>query len=327
MTQVVHVEQARGGGLGASETAMAIGIAPRTWGAPIDLWLEKTGRRPRRPIVGQAADWGQILEPVIRGVYVESHGCNVHIPSSSYYHRAKPWLRATPDGVVLDGNGSAASHLVQVKNVGLRMADHWGTDTKREVPTYYHAQAAVEMAVTGLDRVDFAVLLGGNEYFEITVHRDADLEADILDAAAAFWRCVETDTAPAIDDSEGYGRYLGTLLAAKSKTVVEASPDLDVAIGRWREIRTAAAQLEAEENLIRNRIAAAAVEGGARRIASSYGAIPIVQSMHTSRGWEALARAYGKELGTDVDAAIEGYTTHTPGRATPRAPAAWGKEH
>jgi len=324
MSAVVHVDQVRGDGLGASEIAQAIGVAPPSWGAPIDLWQEKTGRCERRPATGQPAQWGQILEPVIRGVYLTRHRCDVAIPTESRYHAAKPWLRATPDGVVLaDGK---PSHLVQIKNVGPHTADDWGPRERREVPPYYLVQGAVEMAVTDLPRVDFAVLATGNEYFEVTLHRDEELEADILAAAAAFWRCVEEDREPPIDHSPSYGRYLGRMLAVKSKRVVEASPDLEAFIERWRAIRHHADILKKEEQYIKNRILLEAREGEARRVASAmHGIIPIVETTTTHRNWEALARMFGVKLGADPDAEIENYTTRQQ-IAYPRAPVAWSRE-
>jgi predicted phage-related endonuclease len=181
------------------------------------------------------------------------------------------------------------------------------------------------MAVTGLGRVDFAVLLGGQEYFEITVTRDEDLEHDVLDALAKFWRCVETNIAPAIDGSPGWGRYLATLSEVRTVKSVEATAEIDEMIARWREVRTAVGQLEAEDSLIRNRLLAYATSHRAKRIDSAHGAVSVIDSVNTSRGWETLAREYARQLGTDADADIEPHTRRKPIVFT-RAPLGWSKE-
>lgn len=326
MTAVIHVDQQRGDGLGASQVAQACGLCPPKWGTPISLWQELTGRVTRDENLGQPAQWGQILEPVVRGVYVEQHHVAVEVPERSLYHPALPWLRATPDGIATEpGDAEARRWLVQVKCPGLRQAPHWGTDERRDVPLYYLAQAAVEMAVTGLDRVDFAVLLGGQEYFEVTVHRDLDLEADLLDVARAFWRCVETDVPPPPDQSEAYGRYLATLVNAKSERTLVATPELDAVVSRWRDVYTLLDQLESENDLLKNQLLAAAVRDGAKRIKSSAGTMPVISSTKTTRDWESLARGYGKRLEVDVDADIESHTKRQP-VAFVRAPHGW-KEH
>lgn len=316
----MDVPQARGDGLGASEIAEAIGVCPPSWGAPIKLWLEKTGREQRRE-AGEEAFWGQALEPVIRGVYIKRHNLVVRVPRASLYHPAKPWLRATPDGIASEEDG-LARHLVQIKNIGPRTAADWGTEERREVPPYYLTQAVAEMAVTGLDACTFAVLIAGQHYFEATVHRDHELEADILDAATAFWTCVETDRPPPVDGSAEYGRYLSTLLAAKSKKVIEAGPDLDAEIGRWRDVRRQLADLELEESTIKNRIMAAAVDGQARRVSSSHGMVPIVESATVRTDWAAMAHAYAKRLGINVQDDVDEYTTRSP-YAFVRAPHGW----
>jgi putative phage-type endonuclease len=320
------VEQALGAGLGASQAAQALGLCPPSWGSPIDLWCELTGRK-ERTVAGQAARWGQILEPVVRGVYCEEHGCPVLVPRTSLYHGIHPWLRATPDGVALESDEQTWHHLVQVKCPGLRSAPHWGTEERREVPIHYHIQAAVEMSVTGLPRCDFAVLIGGQEYVEVPVHRDEELETDVLDGLSAFWRFVQTDMPPPVDGSEGYGRYLATLVETKERRALEATEELAVMIARWREVRIELSELEEEEKLIKNRLLAAAVAAHARQIRSPHGTVPIVESPRVHRKWEPLTCDYAKRLGLPesvLEADIERYTTRTS-CAFPRAPAVWSK--
>jgi hypothetical protein len=106
-----------------------------------------------------------------------------------------------------------------VKNVGLRMAPAWADNT---IPVDYLIQGVVEMAVTGLPRIDFAVLIGGQQYEERTLWRDAELEADVVEQlvdvlgprrdrhAARDRRLARVpQPRPEADQAQGGGRRLG----------------------------------------------------------------------------------------------------------------------
>ena len=272
------------GGIGASEAAAAIGASD--YATPLDAWLVLTGR-----VAGfdgnEATEWGHVLEPIIRARYVERHQVSVHVPPESLWHRDLPWLKATPDGIVLDERGAWLFVGPQVKNVGLRMAPAW----EDGLPADYLIQGVVEMAVTDLPRIDFAVLVGGQSYREVTLERDVELEATVIEGLAAFWRLVETDTQPAIDESKRMrALLLGKLKKSARRAVVSATEEDLAVIARWRDLVIEQTKLKREEREIKNRVLAALAAGDAGRMTSPLGAISL-GAARKKTAWKDVAHA------------------------------------
>lgn len=293
------VDQVRGPGLGASMAAACLGVSPYL--SPIGAWLRLKGRTP--DTAGPQAEWGNILEPVVRGYYAARHGLSVGdersptilVPTHSIYRADLPWLRATPDGIVRERVAQPSAwtpfddgpdpsppywrnrHLVQVKTCDQRLRWHWGLNPRTpSVPPHYRIQAVVEMAVTGLDRCDFAVLCGGNDYFEVIVERDAELEASVLAGLAAFWASIEGDQPPALDGADEWRVYFADRLP-KAKAEVIAPAHVETALDAWREARAQAEQATAAIALLKNQIMEAAVEEQATAFESRHGRVLVIQ--------------------------------------------------
>lgn len=272
-------EQTRSeGGIGASQAAAAIGVSE--YRTPVDEWLVVTGRAPAFE-GNEATEWGHILEPVIRAKYVTKNSVSVYVPPSSIWHADLPWLKATPDGIVI-ADGCWQHVGPQVKNVGLRQSFAW-TDG---VPTDYLIQGVVEMAVTDLPRIDFAVLIGGQEYREFTVHRDAELEATVLEGLEAFWHLVTTDTQPEVDASARLKTHL--LGQMRKRGTCTAGPIDAATIARWRQVVVQMAALKSEEKVLKNRVLAAMVGADAARMSSELGPISIGNPKRKV-AWKAIA--------------------------------------
>lgn len=273
-------------GIGASSAAAAIGVSE--YSRPIDAWLVHTGRR--EPFAGnEKTYWGNTLEPIIRAHYVEKHQVAVHVPPVSLFHRDLSFVRATPDGIVLDETGKWLYVGPQVKNVGWRMEQEWKDDGgNRTAPIDYYIQGVVEMAVTDLPRIDFAVFCGGQQYFEVTIERDRSIEGDVLEQLAAFWKLVQTDTQPELDDSESFRGHL--LKQIKRRVHVEASTERLADIERWRDVAVQMKQLKREEGAIKNRIAAELAAKDAARMVSPIGDITI-GNPRKKTAWKAIAES------------------------------------
>jgi len=328
---VVSVRQHLGTGLGASEIAAALGLS--RWKAPITLWLEKTGRQPPSQ-VGEPALWGNKLEPIVRAEYVERHGVEVHIPKASEYHPEIAWARATVDGYVYvpgESGDLERSHVLECKTVGLRLADDWGDEGEREVPDYYYCQAVWQMFVTGLTRVDFAVLLGGQSYFEVPVYHDAQLVADILEGASEFMGYVERDTPPPVDASDAYSRHLRSRITQTPKPI-DAPEDVEALTLKWRDIVQASKRLENEEDMVKNLLLKRCVDLGSSKIQTSAGRLTVSMPGETSRtDYKATAADLVIRLqllgeAVDLDVELAKRTTVTPTDGSLRRPTTWTKE-
>src|SRR4051812_24190238 len=85
-----------------------------------------------------------------------------------------------------------------------------------------------QLAVTGKQAADVAVLICGQELRVHRIERDERLIGQLVELEARFWRCVEDDVAPAVDGSEAADRALRALFPADSGREVDLSGDLEM---------------------------------------------------------------------------------------------------
>lgn len=331
MTAIVKVQQRLGGGLGASQVAAALGLSP--WKAPIVLWQEMCGLIPPSQ-AGEPAEWGTKLEPLIRAEFVERHGVDVEVPRESMFHPEVPWARCTPDGYILKAQADdevgplhlRRVSLLECKAPGLRQADAWIDGTT--IPDYYVCQAVWSMWITGLRRVDFAVLLGGQRYFEIPLHHDAELEADIVTSATEFWGHVQSQSPPRVDGTDSHAQYL-KLKLAKASATVPATPEIDRLVSSWREDECEMKRIKTRVSMTKNLVLDRMVQQNAQRVMTTNGPIAMT-APGSERDWEALADSYAKRLisvgvPANVDEDIKPFTT-TKDVGSLRRPNTWTKE-
>jgi len=84
--------------------------------------------------------------------------------------------------------------MVEVKNTGHRFLDRW-EDGK--IADTAHAQGLHYLAVTGLDYVYFAVLVGGNQFISRRIDRNEAAIDILLQAEIEFHESLEANTPPA----------------------------------------------------------------------------------------------------------------------------------
>ena len=174
--------------LGASEAPAACGIDSHK--TPLLLANEKWGTVDAEP-TGEAARWGQLLEPII----IEEVGRRLETKpqanQQTFQHDSIPFLIATPDAFIeIDG----VVVPLQVKTTNQFLADRW-----EEGPSdTAHCQVMHEMAVLNSPFVLVACLIGGQLLKIFTVERDEALIKQITDLEIAFWRHVENRTEPPV---------------------------------------------------------------------------------------------------------------------------------
>ena len=64
-TAITHEQwlAARRKGVGGSDSAAVCGLS--RYSSPLEVWLQKTGRKPATPD-NEAMQWGRLLEPIVR---------------------------------------------------------------------------------------------------------------------------------------------------------------------------------------------------------------------------------------------------------------------
>jgi putative phage-type endonuclease len=169
-------------GIGSSDVAAILGVAERR--SALHVWYDKTGRYTDDD-AGEAALWGKLHEDTVAREWARRNRSTVR-RVGVVAHVDQAWMRCTLDrqvGVCPLDRERSASCALEVKTRNAFVAGKW----RREIPDDVLAQVVWQMAVTGYAHIHVACLIGGNDYRQYIIRRDAELERDIVAAASAFW--------------------------------------------------------------------------------------------------------------------------------------------
>jgi putative phage-type endonuclease len=207
--------EVRKSGIGGSDAAAAVGLSP--YQSQLELWLTKTGRdanlpKPDSDDTSEPVYWGQLLEPIVAASYTKQTGNKVRRVNAVLQHSTIPWMLANIDREVV---GMPDVQILECKTAGEFGARLW----REGVPEYVVCQVQHQLAVTGKQAADVAVLLCGQKLEVHRIQRDDALIARLIELEAAFWRYVETDTPPPADGSESADRALRCLYPGTGGTV------------------------------------------------------------------------------------------------------------
>lgn len=171
---------ARKQGIGSSDAAAAVGLNP--YKSQLELWLEKTGRDTSLSKLDpqdeeSPAYWGNILEPIVATHYTQRTGNRVRRVNAVLQHPDPqlPWMLANIDREVIGAN---AVQILECKTAGINGARLW----KEGVPEYVQLQVMHQLAVTGKQAADVAVLLGGQHLEIHRIERDESMIARLVAA-------------------------------------------------------------------------------------------------------------------------------------------------
>jgi len=189
--------------LGGSDAAAVMGLSP--WATPVELWMQKTGRRPPEvPTVARQRMFtrGHKLEPFIRemvieklqdsGVTVELLACN-----QRYCDPEHGWMSAEIDfelrltGEVLIGDRSFhldGEHVTaDAKSVSGFARKKWGVENTEDVPIEYAAQFMFGLMLTGHRLCLVAALRSFDDVDIYWVVRDDETIAAMRPKLVSFW--------------------------------------------------------------------------------------------------------------------------------------------
>ncbi|MEI7430542.1 MAG: YqaJ viral recombinase family protein [Betaproteobacteria bacterium] len=213
-------------GIGSSDAAASVGLNP--YQSQLELWMIKTGRGKALPQVDFNDEespmyWGNILEPIVAAHYTKRTGNRVRKINAVLQHPDpdKSWMLANIDREVI---GATDVQILECKTAGINGARLW----KDGVPEYVQLQVHHQLAVTGKQAADVAVLLGG-QYLEIhRIERDDVLIQNLIKLEREFWQYVETDTPPPADGSESADLALRCLYPNDAGNTVDFSQDREL---------------------------------------------------------------------------------------------------
>lgn len=207
--------QIRKTGIGGSDAAASVGLSP--YKSQLELWMEKTGRdasleKPDPTDTTHPVYWGTLLEPIVAASYTQQTGRKVRKVNAVLQHPQHPFMLANLDREVV---GMPDVQILECKTAGEFGARLW----RDGVPEYVQLQVQHQLAVTGKQAADVAVLLCGQKLEVHRIQRDDVLIEQLITLEAKFWNCVTSDTPPSADGSESADRALRCLYPGTACTV------------------------------------------------------------------------------------------------------------
>ena len=257
-------------GLGSSDAAAAVGLNP--YKSQLELWLEKTGRDTSLPKLDpqdedSPAYWGNILEPIVAAHYSRRSGHRVRRINAVLQHPEPQlkWMLANIDREVI---GAPEVQILECKTAGINGARLW----KEGVPEYVQLQVMHQLAVTGKQAADVAVLLGGQHLEVHRIERDESMIARLIDLERLFWDYVVSDTPPPADGTASAEAALRCLYPEDKGQTLDFSQHTELASTylELKAVRQRIAQQETREARLKQALQQAMGEASRAEFAEGY---------------------------------------------------------
>lgn len=278
--------------IGSSDVPIITGSSP--YGTSLfTLWALKTRLAEPEPIDAETQelfDLGHALEPVIAGRYELATGRRVRRRRHLLVHPKHRWMGASLDRV---SARRGERRIIEIKWLPYR---RWATDGPEPVPAYVLDQVQWQLAVTGYDVADVAVLSGArvdvHEVEPDTAHQD-----DLRFVAEEFWGRVRRGERPAVDGSDSTTATIRRMYARDTLGVIEPTPEIDAVAYALRDAIGVAKAATEEDARLRNTMRMlleehAGVEGEDYRIHFRRSIDRIV----TTTDWRSVADAYRRAI-------------------------------
>jgi putative phage-type endonuclease len=208
-------------GLGSSDAPIVTGDSP--WGSEYTLARQKRGLDPivdsRDPILS----YGRRIEAVIADIYADETGRKLRRVNRTMRHPKAPELFAHPDREVV-----GERRLVEAKS-------SWRPWDADDVPRHVQVQVQHQMAVTGAEVTDVALLAGFADFRIYEIARDDAVIGELVELERAWWRrYVVGNELPPVDDSPAGRRALDALAGGPDMV---ASDEQKALMARLRTLR------------------------------------------------------------------------------------------
>jgi putative phage-type endonuclease len=233
--------------IGGSDIAKVVGVSP--YGGPVDVY--------RRIVEGhevaqtQPMRRGQLLEPVVRAMYVEATGTELEPHPGVIESKRYPWMMASVDDL-------AKPHkIAEYKSANFRTLHRWGEEGSDEVPEEYALQCHYYMCATDRPEADVAVLIAGDTFRVYHLRRDLEIESFLIEAAERFWKDhILTKRPPPPDATDAYADYLKAKFPGSNGHLLPATNEARDVVRRLAEAKAEKSAAEEEERRWRNELVA-----------------------------------------------------------------------
>jgi putative phage-type endonuclease len=293
---------ARKGYVGGSEVAALLGLSP--WKTPVDLFLDKSGRRADEQEPSEALRLGTELEDYAARRYAEETGRTVR---NYGYMVTRGHALADVDRLIVPDGAKVAAFHEEVRTDGILECKTSGVAWDEEPPEYYQAQAQLYAELLDCAFVDFAVVfLAPRRDFRIfRVARDRDVGAALLDRIEAFWResMIPDTPPPAVNLADARALFPN----ARPECAKDATAEVARAVERLREIKAEADALDEEAEGLRGAVAAFMGEADTLRVGGAKAVTFRAPKPRRVTDWKAVAADLHAP-----DAIVAAHTTETP---------------
>jgi len=243
----------RRSGIGGSDAGACAGLS--RFRSRHDVWLERMGLSA--PLIEtEAMEWGTRLEPVVLRKYVEATGRRVIVRRGkdgeqlTLRHPGYPWMYSHLDAETL----RKPKRVVEAKTTGSWHLDDWGEPGTDQVPAEYNLQCQHNMAVTGWDVTDVAVLIAGQRFRLYTVERDEGLIENLIQIEADMWDLVQRGEPPEIDGTDASSRFLAIRFPTDDGTTEDATDAQAELVREYLAASATKARAEEQLTLLTNTI-------------------------------------------------------------------------
>ena len=169
--------------IGGSDLGAIVGC--NTFRTALDVYFEKTAEGIAEDTAGEAAYWGTVLEDVVAAEYAKRTGFKVEKPVGLIRHKQYPFIACNLDYWVIDNEGN--THILECKTANQMKVTCWGEEGTNQIPESYLYQVGYYAAITGVTRVDIAVLIGGQDFRIYRYDKDEVMENKLIRVAKKFW--------------------------------------------------------------------------------------------------------------------------------------------
>ena len=237
---------ARRKGVGGSDSAAVCGIS--RYSSPLDVWLQKTGRKPATPD-NEAIQWGRLLEPLVREEFSRRTSLTVKECPYILQSRENPFMIANVDGIVTEKDGTKCVLEINTTN-----SFTTSKDIEDGLPVEWYCQIQHYLAVTGLSKAYAFVLIGGNKLQWQVVERDEETIQTLIALESHFWDFVVRDVSPPVDEHSGDA--LALLYPTSNESNVILPAEADELVAQYLEIKKAEDELKAAKAETENKFKA-----------------------------------------------------------------------
>jgi putative phage-type endonuclease len=174
-------------GITGTDSAAIMGKSP--WKGRQSVWLDKLHPELAKKVDNNAVYWGSKLEATVIDEYARLFDVKVEKPKESMFHPEFDWILGSVDGICrpIDKKTATSEYLLEAKTTGQFHKDNWGPSGSNLVPIHYLYQCMHYMIVTGYQRCDVAVLIGGQDFRYYHIYEDAELQQMMIDQYKDFW--------------------------------------------------------------------------------------------------------------------------------------------